>query len=113
RCISAVEQVAGHGILHGQSRYLYGLTRQQAYAGNGGSEGIPSVNAMGLDVAAGDGDIAASRDFPDEGWQQLRRMLQVGINYAQQVGIGVGPSERDSPGPILVGPVRTEPPTPV
>jgi len=63
---------------------------------------------MGLDVAAGDSDVAAVRDFADEGWQQLRRMLQVGINYAQQVGIGVGPSERDSPGPILVGPVRTE-----
>jgi hypothetical protein len=82
-------------MLYGQSRFLYGLTRQQAYAGNGGSERIPSVDTMGLDVAAGDGDVAPIRNFADEHWQQLGRMLQVGMNYAQQVGISVCPAIRD------------------
>jgi hypothetical protein len=86
------------GFLHGQSRVLYGLTRQQAYAGNGGSEGIPSVNTMGLDVPAGDSNVAAVRDFADEGWQQLGRMLKIGINYAQQVGISLRPAIRNGTG---------------
>jgi hypothetical protein len=44
---------------------------------------------MGLDISAGDGDVAAVRDFADKSWQQFGWMLKVGINDPQQVGFGV------------------------
>jgi|GraSoiStandDraft_27_1057306.scaffolds.fasta_scaffold221904_2 hypothetical protein len=47
---------------------------------------------MGLDIPAGDSDVAAIRDFADEGWQQLGRMLKICINHGQKVRVSMCPA---------------------
>ena len=76
-------KVAGHRVLYFECGLLYWFTGQQAHAGNGGSEGTPSIDAMGHYVTASNGEVAAVYDFADKGWQQFGGMLQVGVNDAQ------------------------------
>jgi hypothetical protein len=58
-------------------------------AGNGRPYRAPFVDAMGLDVAAGDGDVATVRDFDNGGRQELERMLKAGL--LQQAHAGKAP----------------------